>query len=148
MSDIKYIIILQCDIVKERCSGFFCENAFTNRQDCFEPYADDSDVRYISMTCGGCCGRATLRKLSNLTKLLKKKTDITNNQIALHFSSCICKENFHGPKCPHYDYLKELVERKDIQWREGTTISKASEKRRDHRGHYQQQKYHGQTETH
>ena len=131
MKDPKYIIVLQCNIVKERCSGFYCENAFSNREDGFKDYSDDKNIRYISMTCGGCCGRATLRKLTNLLKPLKKHAHIKRDEVVLHFSSCICKENFHGPVCPHYDYLKEIVGRKKLVWKEGTRFSKLSEKRRD-----------------
>lgn len=56
--------------------------------------------------------------------------------VALHFSSCICKENFHGPVCPHYDYLKELVGRKNLRWCEGTYISAAAAARRDKEGYW------------
>ena len=136
MSDIKYIIILQCHIVKERCSGFYCENSFTNRDGEFSEYSMDDNIRYISMTCGGCCGRATLRKLTNFFQLLKKRTKISNDEVVLHFSSCICKENFHGPICPHYDYLKELVGRKNINWKEGARICDLSEKRRNKKGEW------------
>ncbi len=136
MSQPKYIIVLQCHIVKERCSGFLCEQSFHQRDCGFSDYSPDADLRYINFTCGGCCGRATLRKLSNFLKLLKKQTDITRDQVVLHFSSCICKESFHGPICPHYDYLKELVERHNLTWREGTHFSKTAQKRRDQNGHW------------
>jgi predicted metal-binding protein len=135
-TDVKYIVTLQCDIVMERCSGFLCENAFTNRTGGFADYPADAKIRYLSFTCGGCCGRATLRKLSNLVKLIQSKTQIAPGEVVLHFASCICKESFHGPVCPHYDYLKELVERKAITWREGTHISPTSESRRDAAGHW------------
>ncbi len=135
-SHVKYVVALQCHIVKERCSGFLCENAFYNRTGGFTLYPQDQAIRYLNLTCGGCCGRATLRKLSNLTKLLKKNSDITPDQICVHFSSCICKENFHGPICPHYDYIKELVERKGLQWVEGTQIDPKSVSRRDEDGHW------------
>ena len=132
----RYIVVLQYHIVKERCSGFFCEDAFWNRTGGFEDYPSGESIRHLNITCGGCSGRATLRKLSNLLKLLRKNTTISSDEIILHFSSCICKENFHGPKCPHYDYLKELVERKGLRWREGTRISEIAEQRRDSEGHW------------
>ncbi len=134
MNNIKYIVVLQCHIVKERCSGFFCENAFTNRIDKFSDYPADKNIRLITITCGGCCGRATLRKLSNLTKLLKKHTNVQLDEITLHFASCISLESFHGPVCPNYDYLKELVSRKNLKTIEGSVISKTSDKRRDSLG--------------
>lgn len=134
MPEVKYIIMLQCHIVKERCSGFLCEDAFRKREGGFADYSADADIRYVNMTCGGCCGRAALRKLSDFMGLLKEHSDITPDEVMLHFSSCICKESFHGPKCPHYDYLKELVERRGLQWREGTRIEPSAEARRDAEG--------------
>ncbi|MCP4131326.1 MAG: CGGC domain-containing protein [bacterium] len=136
MNQTKYIIVLQCHIVKERCSGFLCEDAFFNRKDGFREYPADAPIRYVNITCGGCCGKATLRKLGNFSRLLAKKTKILPEEVTLHFASCICRENFHGPVCPHYDYLKELVERKGIAWKEGSRISPLAEKRRDADGHW------------
>ena len=136
MTPPKYIVVLQCHIVKERCSGFFCENAFWNRQGGFADYPQDQPIRFLTLTCGGCCGRATLRKLSHFLKRLRKHSDISPSEVVLHFASCICKENFHGPKCPHYDYLKELVERKGLTLREGTRISDHAQNRRDEEGHW------------
>jgi predicted metal-binding protein len=132
--EVKYVVVLQCDIVMERCSGFFCENAFANRTGAFVDYPVDARIRYLNFTCGGCCGRATLRKLSNLVGLVRKQTQIAPGEVVLHFASCICKESFHGPVCPHYDYLKELVERKSVVWREGTHVSTTAESRRNTAG--------------
>ncbi|MCG8683532.1 MAG: CGGC domain-containing protein, partial [Desulfobacterales bacterium] len=104
----KYIITLQCDIVKERCSGYLCEEAFYNREGGFSGYSKDADSRYLSFSCGGCCGRASLRKLANALKLLKKRAGIDTGGVVVHYSSCMCRESFHGPKCPHFDYIQEL----------------------------------------
>ena len=138
MAKVKYIVVLQCHIVKQRCSEYLCEESFCKRQGGFSDYPVDEPIRYLNMTCGGCCGRATLRKLSNLLKNLKKRSEINSDEVVLHFSSCICKENFHGPKCPHYDYLKDLVERKNITCREGTRISDKADTRRDNNGNWRQ----------
>jgi predicted metal-binding protein len=137
MSPTRYVVALQCHIVKERCSGFFCEDAFWKRQGGFSQYPLEPPLRYLSITCGGCCGRATLRKLCHLLKRLRKDSDIKPEEVTVHFSSCVCKESFHGPKCPHYDYLKELVGRKGLRWQEGTRISDHAEGRRDAEGHWQ-----------
>ena len=32
---IKYVVIIQCDIAHNRCSGFACTNAFYNKDSCF-----------------------------------------------------------------------------------------------------------------
>ena len=133
-NETKYIVVLQCHIAKERCSGFHCENAFFNREDSFEGYSPTTQYHFLTMTCGGCCGQATLRKLSDLFKRLRKRTDIQPNQVVLHFASCIAFDSFHGPPCPHYDLLKTLVERKGLSWREGSRISKLAQRRRDEAG--------------
>ncbi len=130
----KYIIALQCHIVKERCSGYLCEESFYNRQGGFSGYPKDADIRYLSFTCGGCCGRATLRKLANALKLLKKRADIDSAEVVLHYSSCMCRESFHGPKCPHFDYIQELVSRKELTTVEGTQISDKTSSRLDENG--------------
>lgn len=132
--DVKYVIALQCSIVKERCSGYLCEESFHNREGFFADYPKDSDIRFLSIECGGCCGRASLRKVSNALKLMQKRAGITKGQVVLHFASCICRESYHGPKCPHLDYLKELLGRIDISLSEGTRLSKNTQARLDGNG--------------
>lgn len=127
-----YIIIVQCHIVKERCSGYFCEKAFFERNGRFAGYPADSPIRMLNMTCGGCCGRAVHRKLSDFLNAIKEKEGIAKDRIVVHLSSCIVKENFHGPQCPHLDYLKDLIGNKHgLDIVEGSRISKISEARRE-----------------
>jgi len=38
--------------------------------------------------------------------------------------------NYHSPKCPHLDTIKQLVERAGLHYVEGTRISPKAEKRR------------------
>ncbi|MCP4650485.1 MAG: CGGC domain-containing protein, partial [PVC group bacterium] len=38
MKKIKYIVVVQCHIVKERCSGYLCEYAFSKRTGSFSKY--------------------------------------------------------------------------------------------------------------
>ena len=109
MTEKNYVVVLQCHIVKERCSGYLCEYAFSKRSGGFTGYPEDGSVRLLTMTCGGCCGRATQRKLANLVKQIKKKEDVEKERIVVHFSSCIAFESYHGPPCPHKDYLTTLV---------------------------------------
>ena len=130
VKDKKYIVIVQCHIVSERCSGFHCEKAFHDRSGGFTAYPKESNYRMLSLTCGGCCGRALLRKLGNLIKLSKKRDGLEKSDIVVHFSSCITKDNYHAPPCPHLDYLKSLVARAGLDLKEDTWISKTSEKRR------------------
>ena len=131
MGDIKYIVIVQCHIVKERCSGYFCEKAFTERSGAFKIYSKDKEIRFLPMTCGGCCGRAIHRKINNLLKQIKRKENIDKDEIVVHFSSCISFDSFHGPPCPHIDYLETLIKDKlGLKIIYGTRISKLAEKRR------------------
>ncbi|HJO96016.1 MAG TPA: CGGC domain-containing protein [Victivallales bacterium] len=131
MKDKDYIVVVQCHIVKERCSGYLCERAFFHRTGLFEDYPEGKPVRFLSLTCGGCCGRALHRKLSNLIKKIKMKEKISKDRIGVHLSSCISFESYHGPECPHKEYLKEMIVVKSgLELIEGSNISKLTEKRR------------------
>jgi predicted metal-binding protein len=132
MNEKSYIIVVQCHIVKERCSGYFCEKSFFERSGGFACYSPQESIRILNMTCGGCCGLAVHRKLSDFLNFIKKKENITKEKIVVHLSSCIVKDNFHGPKCPHLDYLKDLISGKHgLDIVEGTRISKLAEARRE-----------------
>jgi len=126
-----YVVIVQCHIVKERCSGYNCERAFHERTGGFAAYPKDKTYRMLNMTCGGCCGRAVQRKLGNLIRRIKKEEDIGKERIIVQLSSCITKDNFHAPPCPHLDYLKSLIARLGLDVREDTIIYEKSEKRRN-----------------
>ena len=125
-----YVVILQCDIVKERCGGYHCEAAFHERSGGFADYPRDRAYRVMMMTCSGCCGLAVQRKLTHLARDLKKHEGIERDRIVVQLSSCMTRDNFHGPECPHLDYIRTLITRARIDWREDTRISELSEKRR------------------
>ena len=126
----EYIVILQCHIVKERCPGYQCERALHERTGGFAEYPQDRAYRYLSLTCGGCCGRATHRKLTLMLRTMMKKEGITKDRVVVQLSSCIVKDNYHAPPCPHLAYLKTLIERIGLEVREGTVLSEKSERRR------------------
>ena len=130
-----FAIIVTCHIVAERCAGYFCERALHYREDAFAGYPADRPLRYVMLTCGGCCGRALQRKLIHQAGLLERKEQIGKERIVVHLSSCITRSNHHGPRCPHLDYLKELVRRVNIDLREDTHLSRESCERRA-AGHY------------
>ena len=130
MKDKDYIVIVQCHIVKERCSGYNCEKAFHERTGGFAGYPKDKTYRMLNLTCGGCCGQAVHRKLSNLLRRIKKAEGITKDRIIVQLSSCITKDNFHSPPCPHLDYLKSLIAKLGLDVREDTYIYEKSEMRR------------------
>jgi predicted metal-binding protein len=137
LAEKKYVVIVQCHIVKERCPGYLCEKAFNERTGGFADYPRDRIYRVMNMTCGGCCGRALHRKLTSLLRTMKKKEGLQKGDVVVQFSSCITKDNFHAPPCPHLDYLKSLIERIGIDFRQDTVISDLSERRR-REGRYKQ----------
>jgi predicted metal-binding protein len=127
---IKLIAIVQCDITTERCPGFFCDRAFVNRTGGFEKIDCGRDTRKITISCGGCCGKAVHRKLSLLVRKAKKHDNIEKDEILVKLASCITKDNYHGPKCPNLDYIVKLVEKLGMNLSFDTHISKKSEERR------------------
>ena len=126
----EYVVIVQCDIVKQRCPGYLCEKAFHGRTGGFAEYPADKPYRVINLTCGGCCGRALHRKLSLLKRTIKQKEGIDKDKIVVQLSTCITKDNYHAPPCPHLDYIKALIEKIGIDYREDTEIYEKSEQRR------------------
>jgi predicted metal-binding protein len=130
LSQKEYIVILQCHIVKERCPGYQCERAFHERTGGFADYPRDKSYRTLGMTCGGCCGRATHRKLTRLLRTIAKKEGIGKDGIVVQLSSCMTNDNYHAPPCPHLDYIRTLIARLGLDVREGTVISEKSEQRR------------------
>lgn len=126
-----YIVIVQCDIVKQRCSGYYCEMSFNERSGGFADYPADKAIRTLYLSCGGCCGRALHRKLHNLVSQAKRKEGIAKERIVVQLSSCITKDNFHAPPCPHLDYLKTLIAKLGLDVREDTRISPKSRERRE-----------------
>jgi predicted metal-binding protein len=127
----EYLVIVQCDIVKQRCPGYLCEKAFHERTGGFAAYPKDKQYRIINLTCGGCCGRALHRKLSLLNRTIKKKENIEKDKIIVQLSSCITKDNYHAPPCPHKDYIKTLITRLGLDYLENTVIDEKSQRRRE-----------------
>lgn len=128
--DSKYVVIIQCDIAHKRCSGFACTNAFYNRDEVFKDYEDDT--RYISFTCGGCCGKGVASKLEHFSKKLSKQNNISKDEVAVHLSSCMVTDNYHYDRCPHADYIKNIVIKKGYKnLVEGSYISGNAKRKRE-----------------
>lgn len=126
---IKYCVIIQCDIAHKRCSGFACTNSFYNKDGKFSNY--DENTRYISFTCGGCCGKGIASKLEHFSGMLKKETEIIKDEVVIHLSSCISTDNYHYDRCPHIDYIKNIVLKKGFKnLVDGSFVSKGAEKKR------------------
>ncbi len=126
----QYIVLVQCHIVKERCPGYLCEKAFHERTGGFSQYPKDRAYRMLSITCGGCCGRAVHRKLTLFLRTIAKKEGIAKEQIVVQLSSCITNDNYHAPPCPHLDYIRTLIARIGLDVRDASVVSATSEKRR------------------
>ena len=126
----KYVVIIQCDIAHRRCSGFACTNAFYNKEEVFKNY--DDTTRYISFTCGGCCGKGIAAKLEHLSKKLRIENNISKDEVAVHLSSCMATDHHHYDRCPHIVYIKNIVLKKGYKnVIEGSFISKNAEKKRE-----------------
>jgi len=128
--DKDYIVVVQCEIVKERCSGYYCEKAFHERADGFAAYDKDKDYRLLTLTCGGCCGKAVQRKLTHLGRKIQKNEGIGRDRIVVQLSSCITQDNYHSPRCMFVDYMKELIGRAGFEVREDTHLNPKAEERR------------------
>jgi predicted metal-binding protein len=131
LSKKEYIAVVQCEIVKQRCPGHLCEKAFDDRTGGFAVYPKNKKYRMLAITCGGCCGKATHRKLGLLLKTLKKRDGFTKDQVVVQLSSCITKDNYHSTPCPHIDYIKGLLAKLSLDVLEDTEIAKQSEKKRE-----------------
>lgn len=131
MQDKDYIAVVQCHLVKQRCSGYFCEKAFHERTGGFAAYPADAAYRTLHLTCGGCSGRALHRKLSHLVHKLQMRENVTKDRIVVQLSSCITKDNYHGPPCPHLEYLHQLIAKLGLDVRHDTAISQKAQQRRE-----------------
>ncbi len=126
-----YVVVVQCDqVVHEVCPGFLCEHAFSSRLDAFSRYPGDRAMRYAAFSCGGCPGRAVLRKLMNLKRNLMKREKTSSDAVVVHLSSCITRTNHHGPRCPHIDYIKTQIGEAGFEWVEDSKLSATAEQRR------------------
>ena len=122
------IVIIQCEDVVKRCSGFLCMNDFYAKTGKFENYPDDT--RYMAVTCGGCCGNLLTPKLENLGMRLKK-AEISKDDVIIHFASCVCSDNAHRQPCPFMNRMKNLLVKKGFNNIVlGTHISKKAEAKR------------------
>ncbi len=131
--DIKIVVIIQCAIALERCSGFNCSWAFHKKLNYFKDYHEDT--MYVSFSCGGCPGRRISRLISNLRKGALKKGNIEKHNIVVHLTACVVNDNGHYPKCPFKDYMKAILLQKGFKVIEGGYESCGSANKRKN-NHY------------
>lgn len=129
MENKKFVVIIQCELVHKKCSGFACTDSFYNRDEMFKSYKENT--KYISFTCGGCCGKLVSGKLSHFSKKILKKTDYKKDEVIVHLASCITSDNYHSDRCPHIDYIKDIIVKRGYDFLEGTYISKNAEIKRE-----------------
>ena len=123
------VIIIQCEDVVKRCSGFLCMNDFYERTGKFTEYPDG--VRCMTMTCGGCCGNLLTPKLENLGMRLRK-AGMNKDDVTFHFASCVCSDNSHRLPCPFMGRMKALLQRKGFNNIVlGSHISQKAQEKRD-----------------
>ncbi|MCT4620942.1 MAG: CGGC domain-containing protein [Marinisporobacter sp.] len=127
--DEKYVVIIQCDIAHRRCSGFACTDTFYNKEGMFENY--EENTKYISFTCGGCCGKGIAAKLEHFARRCRK-VNINKDEVVIHLSSCMVTDNHHYDRCPHVEYIKSIVLKKGYKnIIEGSYLSKNATKKRE-----------------
>lgn len=122
------VVVIQCDIVCKRCSGYACMNTFVNREGTFQEYPPDT--RFLLMTCGGCCGAGVAAKLEHLSNKIRKYKD-DKKTVTVHLASCIVSDCYHRPPCPFRNYIAQIVERKGYPLVKGTFIYKNTEMKRE-----------------
>jgi predicted metal-binding protein len=126
----KYVVIIQCDIAHRRCSGWACTKSFYDRTGAFTDLAEE-DVKYISFTCGGCCGKGVAAKLEHFANKLAKQTEVAKDEVVVHLSSCMVLDHHHYSRCPHVHMIKGILAKHDFsQVVEGTYISQKSTQKR------------------
>lgn len=109
---IKFVVIIQCEAARRRCSGFACTKCFYDREGFFEGCGYGPDTRYIAFDCGGCCGTTIASHLEHFSKKLAKQCGIKKDEVAVHLASCMTTDNYHHDRCPHLDYIKGIVLKK------------------------------------
>lgn len=126
----QYVVIIQCDIAHRRCSGYACTKSFYDKTGKFTEY--EQDIRYISFTCGGCCGKGVGSKLEHFSTKLRTKEGLEKDDVWIHLSSCMVTDNHHYNRCPHVEYIKNIVLKKGFKnIVEGSYISKVAQNKRE-----------------
>mgnify|MGYP004444337527 FL=1 len=128
---VKYVVIIQCDIARERCSGFACAKSFYDREGFFKDLGYPHGTRYIAITCRGCCGGQIASLLEHFSNKLARQTEVKKDEVAIHLSTCMVTDNYHHDRCPNLEYIKGIVRKKGfVNIVDGTFRSANASKRR------------------
>ena len=87
----EYIIVVQCHIVKERCSGYLCGFAFEEKTGGFKDYPKENKIRYLS------------RGLTKSIKLPKQSESILSTIGDKSFFLITLKNNYFHAITPNDD---------------------------------------------
>ena len=125
----KLVVIIQCELSQRRCSGFWCMKDFYERNFSFKEYPEDT--RYMTFTCGGCCGNGLNIKIANLVRRLRV-VKIPKEDVYIHLASCICSDNYHHLPCPNIETLTTILNRAGFEHIvKGSHISKGAQRKRE-----------------
>jgi predicted metal-binding protein len=130
MNQKDYVVVVQCDIVRQRCSGYHCEKAFHDRTGGFAAYPKNRPMRMLSVTCGGCCGKGLHRRLTHFLRRAAKMEGMEKGRVMVQFASCVTQDNFHSQRCLFVDYMKDLAARAGLDVREDTHLDAKAESQR------------------
>ena len=57
---------------------------------------------------------------------------INKDEVTVHLSSCMATDNYHSDRCPHIDYIKNIISKKGYKnLVEGTYISNNAKRKRE-----------------
>lgn len=112
---IKFVVIIQCEAARRRCSGFACTKCFYDREGFFKDCGYGPDTRYIAFDCGGCSGTTVASHLGHFSNKLAKQCGIKKDEVAVHLASCMTTDNYHHDRCPHLEYIKAIVLKKGFK---------------------------------
>ncbi|MCQ8213653.1 CGGC domain-containing protein [Cetobacterium somerae] len=111
-NNIEFAIIIQCSIAKRRCSGFYCVQSFYDKKGAFSNYPKDKNIMYLSMECGGCCGKGVSSLLGHFNRKMVDFYKIPKDKTVVHLASCMTNDHHHYDRCPHLEYIKDIIVRK------------------------------------
>lgn len=109
MDNTKLIVIIQCEIAKRRCSGFYCMDSFYKKDRAFSIYPKEQDIQYMMFECGGCCGKEISSLLGHLSRKLKEEDIIKKDEVVIHLASCMVEALFIDRNVSFTDLKQALL---------------------------------------
>ncbi len=107
--------LLRCAQTEDMCPGSTCFKVMHVKMLEFDKYDEEIEIVGVN-SCGGCPGK---RAVPRAVEMIKRNAD------TIVFASCMSKGTPIGVPCPHFDSIKESVQRKvgdDIRFIEYTHL--------------------------